>query len=1027
MKFSSDQLEAINIRHKNVVVSASAGSGKTSVLVERLCQLVIKDHISIDSILAMTFTNDAAAEMKVRLRSRLLQEEPTDYIQSQIALLETANISTIDSFCLSIVKNYYYQIPISYTMANQTASSAQTQEAFEKGYQRALEIVEPKDWLQYASTFHIKDEDILRSIRSLIAIAYSKPDPIQWFSDIQTENKEIEQWFYQYFLQRFEAIKDLCEYGVSLHEFYETKKERLKPCIDACSAHDYDRLYQSFPVYYAQVGYLNTRSIKENKEEIKAINKEIKAYEEQIAKVLLPKEEYETNSNVKKKFCALCLETKKQFEEIKREMEIIDFSDMESFAYQLLQIPMIKEEVTNQFEAILIDEFQDTNDLQESIISCIARQDNVFRVGDIKQSIYGFRQAKPDIMRQHMEIEDAFHTTLVMDKNFRSNRSVIEFNNDFYQKIMNTDLLGHHFEDIDIAHVGAEYQEKNPQFPIRFLYSEADAWAIENDEKKVTARSKFNKNKMDVIAHDILAHHDRGVAFKDICILTRTHSPQKELAQVLEAYGIPVVSDLDNGYYTNSAIQIVLATMQSLVDPNNDIALCACLLSDIGKVSTQQLTQACLGRQKNTSLYKTIKDEPFMANWNELYTIENQKPSQWLQKIYAQNDFYVSYCTRQDRTNLDYLLELSTQFDDLNSFLQQLSKDAPMDSVAEAFGYGKEDDVVSIKTMHHSKGLQFPIVYIFSQSNGGGTTNTSSIYMDSDLGIEFKHLSEDGKLQHPSKGQLAIETKKKVDELQEEMRVFYVATTRAQSELILVDSIHAQSDYALPLNTHTLLMNRSYTSWIFHTYFHDPHSLVQFEKSNELYERPMLKRENRTIEKPKMYEKKSQVFSNVTASQKKKTLAWKPFERSTNQATNRGSMFHEIMATSYPYRENDIKKVADRYRYKMSQTDMKQILALNENTLYQDWMSNSHQFELSYISQEGDQVIHGFIDFVCWKGDDIIIVDYKTDHVEDTNELKNLYKSQLDTYKEALQKMYPTKNIYTYIYSFHLCQIVDLN
>ena len=139
MDFSIPQKKAIDIRNTNVVVSASAGSGKTAVLVERLCQLVLKDHISIDSILAMTFTKDAAAEMKARLLSKLKEQPKTDYILQQMALLETASISTIDSFCLSIVQNYYYKIPISYTMSKQTASSAQTRIAFENAYKHAIQ------------------------------------------------------------------------------------------------------------------------------------------------------------------------------------------------------------------------------------------------------------------------------------------------------------------------------------------------------------------------------------------------------------------------------------------------------------------------------------------------------------------------------------------------------------------------------------------------------------------------------------------------------------------------------------------------------------------------------------------------------------------------------------------------------------------------------------------------------------------------------------------------------------------------
>ena len=179
-------------------------------------------------------------------------------------------------------------------------------------------------------------------------------------------------------------------------------------------------------------------------------------------------------------FYTLCIYTKDFFDQQKREMEIIDFNDMEHFAYLLLQQDVIRQEVQDQYETILIDEFQDTNDLQESIIKEFCRQDNVFRVGDIKQSIYGFRMARPDIMRGHMVSKDPHDQTLVLDQNFRSNANIIEFNNEFYEKIMNTDLLGNHFDTIDIAHVGSPAQSEASQVPIRFVYTQYKDWAKEN-------------------------------------------------------------------------------------------------------------------------------------------------------------------------------------------------------------------------------------------------------------------------------------------------------------------------------------------------------------------------------------------------------------------------------------------------------------------------------------------------------------------------------------------------------------------
>ncbi len=209
IEFSKDQQKAIDIRNKNVMVSASAGSGKTAVLVERLCQLVLKDRISIDRIVSMTFTKEAANEMKARLRARLQQElsnpqADMDYINNQLALLETAQITTIHSFCLHLVKTYYYKAGISYTMAQTISDDVQSQKTLDAGYQKALETIDMKDLLSYFRAFHLSDGDIQDLVTHCIDIAWSKPEPEQWLQDVL--HIDSQAWFYRYFQDRIEVL-----------------------------------------------------------------------------------------------------------------------------------------------------------------------------------------------------------------------------------------------------------------------------------------------------------------------------------------------------------------------------------------------------------------------------------------------------------------------------------------------------------------------------------------------------------------------------------------------------------------------------------------------------------------------------------------------------------------------------------------------------------------------------------------------------------------------------------------------------
>lgn len=1035
MDFSIPQKEAIDIRNTNVVVSASAGSGKTAVLVERLCQLVLKDHISIDSILAMTFTKDAAAEMKARLLSKLKEQPKTDYILQQMALLETASISTIDSFCLSIVQNYYYKIPISYTMSKQTASSAQTRIAFENAYKHAIQDLDLNSYTKLKMYFHSfgkTEEDIQKYIEDILAIINSKSeeDAKAWMENIQESytylNPKIMEYALKYFHNHCLAMTEILDEvidQISKPEDYEIKREYLSKCLNTTSYSDFK---SQFELYLKNtIGFKKTI----DKVDYSKYQTSFKEHETRIVENLFDEAFYlkdiQNHKDLVDTLFELTNKVKLYFQLEKKKMEVIDFNDMEHFAYQLLQDSMIKEEMYNKYQMILVDEFQDTNELQEKIIASFCHENNVFRVGDIKQSIYGFRQANPKIMQAWMEKKDDNNTPLLLQENYRSNASVIEFNNDFYNKIMNNELLGEQFKDIDIANVGTKGQMESPQYPVRFLYTEYK----DEEGNKATIKKNHNENRFDLIAQDIIEKHNAGMSYKSMCVLTRNHAPQEKLKAVFEAYNIPAMITIDHGFFTNPAIQIVISTLKALEDLTDDISLCASLMSPLFNVSFSQIANCCIEKEKGTSLYMSIKNEDFMKPFFELYANKNKTITQLLQYIYAYNNFYYASTTIQDKNNLDYLLELAGQFEnknDIHSFVLQLSKDAMQDQTQEASLYGKEDDVVQVKTMHQSKGLQFPVVYILSQHEQRDKHGSSCILLDSTLGLSLKGLSLDYKLKYNSIYHLALQTKKELDDLAEEMRVFYVATTRPQKELVIVDTIESIEDFYSPLNAYTLLEDESYTGWLLHTYANTSASLVVFDKKSGLYERPLKVRQNNTPYALPAYSKESKAFSSQTASGAKIKLDWKEVSLSKNMGAIRGTLFHEIVAQcAYPYQEKEILSYANSYGYTLKDHDIKQILALNEDSLYSSWMKEKHVFEQSYIIEEKNQVVHGFMDLVIYKEDEVIIVDFKTDAVDNEQKLIDLYTIQLQTYKKAMKKL-TNLPINTYIYSFSLSKCIYL-
>lgn len=1033
VQFSKAQQEAINIRNTNVIVSASAGSGKTAVLVERLCQLVLKDKISIDSILAMTFTNDAAAEMKARLLSKLKEQEPTEYIRQQMALLETASICTIDSFCLSIVQRFYYKIPISYTMSKTTASTAQSNLAFNQAYQKAtsdMDVAAYTNLKRFFQAYGKQEEEIKTYVQSIINTLNSKSeeDAHAWIEKskkaYETIDPDIQEYIMCYFKNHTKAMIEILELILSWIEDPTDlieKKERLNNCLNCTD-------YASFKAHF--ILYLQTIGLKKKigDIDIESQQKSFKDHESKIYTKLFDEDFYLQDLHEHRELVTTLIQltnlVKDYYQKEKSKMEIIDFNDMEHFAYQLLQDPMIQEEICNQYNMILVDEFQDTNELQEKIIASFCRENNVFRVGDIKQSIYGFRQADPSIMKAWKEKKDVNNTPLLLQDNYRSNQSIITFNNDFYSKIMVNDMMGTQFEEEDYANVGTNAQSECAQFPIRFLYTEYK----DEEGNKSSLKSMHNENRFDLIARDILSKHEQGIPYKDMCILTRSHAPQEKIKDCFESYNIPAFITIDHGFYSNAAVQIVTSTLSAIQDVHDDICLCACLMSSLCGVSFLDLAQSCLLKEKKQSLYSCVRDKDFMAPFFEIYKQKYRPIAELIRYIYSYNDFYYEHTTDQDKTNLDYLLEVACAYEnqnDLNGFIEQLKNDSLQDTTQETSLYGKEDDVVQVKTMHQSKGLQFPIVYILSSHDSKDRTKSEPVLVDRFLGLSFNGLSKDYKLKYTSFYHLGFQTKKFLDELAEEMRILYVATTRPIKELVFVDTIESLEMYSTPINTYTLMENDNYTGWFLRTYLEKNVPFICFDKG-QIYSRPEKVRKSDRKAALKKYSLPSTPFSSQTASQSKVKLVWPKIQLEKNIGTLRGTLFHEIVANcSFPYRKEACLAYAKKYGYELNDYDLEQILKLNYDPLYSSWMKEEHKFEQSYIVQEKKQVIHGFMDLVVYKENEIIIVDFKTDHVVKEEELIQKYKIQLDTYKNAMKKV-KNCDIYTFIYSFYLNKCIEL-
>lgn len=1065
IQFSPIQQKVIDARGRSLLVSASAGSGKTAVLVERLCRLVMEDHVSIDSVLAVTFTEDAAQEMKDRLKSRLKEAGSSDpWTLSQLSLLETASISTIHGFCLDLVQQYYYLLGISYSMASTIETGIADGQALEEAYQQALLSLDPAKGaaLQlYMRAFSRTEEDLQKLILKFVEIASSKPDPEAWMESCRKPGTLFSHWFFVWFELRIQAMLEICRTmleKVSTMEFakiskqeeamavFEKKIQALEQCLYDLSRQDYPAFRTSCLQAIENTGKFTTTI---NKVSFKETQTDYKKFEEELLKQLFKPQEYaafeEEMLPLQDALVSLARKTAENFSAIKKEQQFIDFSDMEQFAWKLLQIPSVKQDLRKRYEVILVDEYQDTNDLQEAIIQSFCRDDNLFMVGDVKQSIYGFRQARPEIMKSHMNQPGPLDEVIYMRENYRSSAALIAFNNVFYQRLMNLPGLSRQFSAQDAALPGTEEQSSNTQYPVRFLYTCYQGWRDPEKEgmTDLQARSLFRRNRADLIARDIEEKVRAGqVRYRDIAILSRASTPHEEIKAALEARGIRSISHLKKGFYTNKAVQIVLSALRVIEDRHNDIALTAMLCSPLGGFSTADLLPYAKEREAGVSLYQALRRSPerdrFLQSVWKMREWRKLPIGEIVQKIYNYRNFYTYSTSMQDKTNLDLLLHKAVQAEGkmtLAEFLSSSALEEDLNKTSEAIAFGREEDAVKIGTIHASKGLQYKLVYLLCEDSNRDMDAGNPILADEELGLSLRYLDTRSQLSLTSAAALAADARRFVLDQEEKMRLLYVATTRAREQLVLVDSIKNEEQFSGPLGYYALLRNKGFTSWVFHAFSSHPIPQLVFERQEGLVERPVSKNERNIRFKIEQYAGPRVKISSQTASQAKGILKWKSpssmlkaEDASSSSGKERGTLFHEMAAAlSYPYQKEAVLAFSQKKGFTLREEDLAQFLSLNHNAAYARWMEQTHYFECPYSVREGDTLVHGYIDLAVITENEISILDFKSDAAFDMESLIGRYRRQLETYKQAMQKIYPDRPVHIYLYSFSLQQLEQLN
>ncbi len=1067
--WNEQQRKAIHTKKKNIVVSASAGSGKTTVLVARLIDLVLHDRVSIEQILAMTFTEAAANEMKKRLAAELHKildttqdKEEREYIAQQLTNIQTANISTIHSFCLSILQNHYYIIGLDAdrikNIMDPSTMTLYQQEAMQIALQKQF-VRQDTIFQELSMMFSPRAESydqLLQAIQSLASLASSKPNGNEWLQTIVESYRKIDSimdysptiltYFFDYLATEIHIYVHLLHQLKKILTWkYEDDTKKLDSLMkklngiqnlwDALKEKDYMQFKTAF---IAICHILPPASPNKEDTQYASVRKQILAIEDRMLEQLFDERTFLQDHQRIQPYIAriidICKDYRLAYDKIKEQENVIDFDDMEHFALAILQANdcAVAKLYQEQFVEIMVDEFQDSNDVQNELIQLICRENNVFRVGDIKQSIYGFRHAKPQLMKGLIEHQGAFDEVIYLSNNYRSKKMIVDFNNILFKQLMNIDGFDSRYTKEDDVETGIPAQLED-NIPI--VFHAIDYQRIKEDNHLIMSK---NECKADYIASQIVhIKNTERRKWKDFVVLVRSNARKDDLKAIFDELHIPYFIDIKHGFYQSNAVQIILSFLKACLSPHNDLYFIAMITSPLVQVSFETIASAKLHMEPKQSYYDYFKHHPFKGFeyiQQFMQLIHTLPLSEILNKLYNEQHFYQNHTTIQEKTNLDLLYEKAIQFEQKEAmgtaaFLTYIDriKDA---QTAEATPIGSEEDVVRVMSIHQSKGLQFPVVFLWSNTKQVAIECKEHFICESDLGIGMKYISLPHRFVRTSIQRLAIEHKKNKEELEEEMRILYVATTRAQQQMHIVDCIKSVEEYEEELSTASIYARGGYTSWVLQTFLQKESNLFKIHKVQTLWKKEVQKTLEPMVHILPSYAQKYEQFKISTASKNKQTKQQVSLTLNHNHSPfERGIAIHKLVEKlgSLPWKEDHIQDTAQQISYALKPWDLSALKHLANNPLYkivQKYPTTYH--ELPYMVNDHNEILHGFMDFVAMNEQEIIIIDFKTDYVENEQILKDMYIEQMHTYKRAMQILYPDMKIKTFLYSLHFHKEIEI-
>ena len=918
--WTKEQQKVIDLRNRNILVSAAAGSGKTAVLVQRIIEKISdeKHPIDIDKLLIVTFTNAAAAQMRERISEALehrLEEYPNnDHLKKQITLIHHANITTIHSFCLSVIRQNFHRINLdpSFRIGDEGELRLLKEDIMEQILEENYLKGDPA-FLSFVDGYAAGKDDsqIAKIITQFYEFSRSYPWPDKWIYDCKKmyniqEEQQLEASIWVQFLfdqvrlqleeikNMYHRIEEICKSENGPYPYFEVFEEEALGVERAIHFTTFEQLQQSLNSieFKRKPTKKKVQDCDEKKVEVagelrelckKAIKKLQDTYGKKGLSYVI--EDLNNTKEIIEVMIELVLQFKEAFEAEKRKKNLVDFSDLAHLALSILieetengyKETVVANQYSEQFEEIMIDEYQDSNLVQEVLLTAVSSipfgKPNVFMVGDVKQSIYKFRLAKPELFMDKYDsytTEDSLYQKIELHQNFRSRKSVLDGINYIFYQIMQKKLGNIAYTKEVALHAGMEYPkvemvgianiedsksdkllEKNIGGSTEVLlldmsdietkeevdegfYTEEDGIVFEHKNKKkeivfnetlltsqeweakmIAAKIKeLVDEENGQLVYDSKLEAYRRASYKDIVILLRTMSGWADsFTNILMGYGIPAYAESQSGYFNTIEVRTVLNLLKVIDNPIQDIPLAAVLKSKIVDITSEELGKvrgACPRNHRN-GLYGAVlfyiehrpeeeiakKLEDFFIKLDDfrkkstIYTL-----SEFIYYILNETKYYEFVMAmpagNRRKANLDMLIEKalafhSTSYKGLFHFVRYIEKLHKYEvDFGEASVIGENEDTVRIMSIHKSKGLEFPIVIVAGAGKQFNNQDSrQSVVFHPDFGVGIDYINSTLRTKSTTLIKKVFQQKILLENLGEELRILYVALTRAKEKLII--------------------------------------------------------------------------------------------------------------------------------------------------------------------------------------------------------------------------------------------------